>query len=67
MQKIYPVKNVKVRKIKVLQRPNIDFQKLTEMHNPEHRGLKDESKKGKGKKEEKAQNVIQAENLVDKV
>jgi len=26
---IYPVKNVKVRKIKVIQRPNIDINKLS--------------------------------------
>ena len=26
---IYPVENVKVRKIKVIQRPNVDFNKLS--------------------------------------
>jgi small subunit ribosomal protein S3Ae len=26
---IYPVKNVKVRKIKVIQRPNVDYHKLS--------------------------------------
>ena len=31
---IYPVKNVKVRKIKVIQRPKIDANKLSEMHDP---------------------------------
>ena len=31
---IYPVKNVKIRKIKVIQRPNVDFNKLSEMHDP---------------------------------
>ncbi len=29
---IYPVKNVRVRKIKVIQRPKIDATKLAEMH-----------------------------------
>jgi len=36
---IYPVKNVKVRKIKVIQRPKIDANKLSEMHDPEKRIL----------------------------
>ena len=31
---IYPVKNVKIRKIKVIQRPKVDATKLSEMHDP---------------------------------
>jgi small subunit ribosomal protein S3Ae len=36
---IYPVKNVKVRKIKVIQRPKVDATKLSEFHDPEKRIL----------------------------
>lgn len=64
---IYPVKNVKVRKIKVVQRPNVDFHKLSEMHDPEKRILtkateKVQGKRGKGKREIN----VEAENLVHK-
>ena len=37
---IYPVKNVKIRKIKVIQRPKIDGNKLADMHDNEKRKLK---------------------------
>ena len=33
------MKNVKVRKIKVIQRPKVDLFKLGEMHDPERRQL----------------------------
>ncbi len=39
VSRIYPVKNVKVRKIKVIQRPKVDLFKLGEMHDPERRQL----------------------------
>ena len=47
---IYPVKNVKVRKIKVIQRPNLDFNKLSEMHDPEKRILTKATEKVQGRK-----------------
>lgn len=64
---IYPVKNVKVRKIKVIQRPNIDYNKLNEMHDPEKRILtkavaKVQGRKGKVTREQN----VEAENLVNK-
>lgn len=45
---IYPVKNVKVRKIKVIQRPNVDYHKLNEMHDPEKRILTRATEKVQG-------------------
>ena len=39
MTKIYPVKNVRVRKVKVIQRPKIDATKLAEMHENDKRIL----------------------------
>jgi small subunit ribosomal protein S3Ae len=64
---IYPVKNVKVRKIKVIQRPNVDFNKLSEMHDPEKRILTKATAKVQGRKGKpvREQNV-EAENLVHK-
>jgi small subunit ribosomal protein S3Ae len=64
---IYPVKNVKVRKIKVIQRPNVDFNKLSEMHDPEKRILTKATAKVQGRrgKPTREQNV-DAENLVNK-
>jgi ribosomal protein S3AE len=64
---IYPVKNVKIRKIKVIQRPNVDFNKLSEMHDPEKRILTKATAKVQGKrgKPVREQNV-EAENLVHK-
>lgn len=64
---IYPVKNVKVRKIKVIQRPHVDFHKLNEMHDPEKRILtkattRVQGRKGKHTREEN----VEAENLVNK-
>ena len=47
---IYPVKNVKVRKIKVIQRPNVDFNKLSEMHDPEKRILTKATAKVQGRR-----------------
>jgi len=44
---IYPVKN---RKIKVIQRPNIDYHKLNEMHDPEKRILTKATNKVQGKR-----------------
>ena len=49
---VYPVTNVRVRKVKVIQRPKIDSSKLAEMHDPEKRVLTKNTKKvnaGKGK------------------
>ena len=64
---IYPVKNVKIRKIKVIQRPNVDFNKLSEMHDPEKRILTKATAKVQGRKgkQTREQNV-EAENLVNK-
>lgn len=64
---IYPVKNVKVRKIKVIQRPNVDYHKLNEMHDPEKRILTRATEKVQGRKGKvtRDQNV-EAENLVNK-
>ncbi len=61
------MRNVKVRKIKVIQRPNVDFNKLSEMHDPEKRILTKGSTKTQGKrgKQVREQNV-EAENLVNK-
>ena len=47
--KIYPVKNVKVRKIKVIQRPKMDVNKLAEVHENEKRVLQNAEKKEKKK------------------
>ena len=57
---IYPVKNVKVRKIKVIQRPKIDATKLSEMHNPELRILTQNVKKVTNKKG-KVERVVDTE------
>ncbi len=63
---IYPVKNVKVRKIKVIQRPKVDQSKLTEMHDPEKRVLTQNvrkvNKRGKNVRVEDTEAV----NLVNK-
>ena len=52
---IYPVKNVRVRKVKVLQRPKIDQTKLQEMHENDKRVLSkaDNKKFVKGDKKKK--------------
>ena len=47
---IYPLKNVKVRKIKVIQRPHIDYHKLNEMHDPNGRILTKATEKIQGRK-----------------
>lgn len=55
MSPIYPVKNVRVRKVKVLQRPKVDQTKLSEMHDNEKRILSkaDNKKFVKGDKKKK--------------
>ncbi|CAM6005559.1 unnamed protein product [Sphagnum balticum] len=64
---IYPVKNVKVRKIKVLQRPNIDTNKLSEFHDPEKRILTKATAKVQGKRGKTARvENVEADNLVNK-
>jgi hypothetical protein len=65
---IYPVKNVKVRKIKVIQRPNVDFNKLSEMHDPEKRILTKATVRTQGRKGGKPtrEQNVEAENLVNK-
>ena len=68
VQNIYPVKNVRVRKIKVIQRPKIDTNKLSEMHDPEKRHLlKDTAKKPgvRGRRDRRAKDE-EAVNLVNK-
>jgi small subunit ribosomal protein S3Ae len=64
---IYPVKNVKIRKIKVIQRPNLDFNKLNEMHDPEKRILTKPTAKVQGRKGKVTRETnVEAENLVNK-
>ena len=64
---IYPVKNVKVRKIKVIQRPNVDFHKLSEMHDPEKRILTKATARVQGRKGKQTREAnVDAENLVNK-
>ncbi len=64
---IYPVKNVKIRKIKVIQRPNVDFNKLSEMHDPEKRILTKAVEKTAGRKGKQTREVnVEAQNLVNK-
>ncbi len=60
------MKNVKVRKIKVIQRPKIDATKLSEMHDPEKRILNQNIKKvtRRGKTEKVVD--TEAVNLVNK-
>lgn len=63
---IYPVKNVKVRKIKVIQRPNVDFNKLSEMHDPEKRILTKATAKIQGRKGKQTREVnVESENLLN--
>ena len=64
---IYPVKNVKIRKIKVIQRPHVDFHKLSEMHDPEKRILTQATAKVQGRKGKQTREAnVDAENLVNK-
>ena len=67
---IYPVKNVRVRKIKVIQRPKVDATKLAEMHDNEKRILtKAENKKtlkGDRKKKEEAPEAAESTNLLSR-
>lgn len=67
---IYPVKNVRVRKVKVIQRPKLDSTKLAEMHNNEGRILEKAINKKilKGDRKKDAQPVVQDEatNLVNR-
>ena len=64
---VYPVKNVKVRKIKVIQRPKVDSNKLAEMHDNDKRILTkaDGKKILKGDKKKRAAED-DAVNLVHK-
>jgi small subunit ribosomal protein S3Ae len=64
---IYPVKNVKIRKVKVIQRPHVDFNKLSEMHDPEKRILTKATAKVQGRKGKPTRELnVEAENLVNK-
>lgn len=64
---IYPVKNVKVRKIKVIQRPNVDYNKLNEMHDPNKRILTNATEKVQGRKGRAVRGAnVDAENLVNR-
>ena len=66
---IYPVKNVRVRKVKVIQRPKIDANKLAEMHDPEKRVLTSNTAKRpgvKGKRGEKRVQDTEAVNLLNR-
>lgn len=64
---IYPVKNVKIRKIKVIQRPNVDYNKLNEMHDPNKRILTMATEKVQGRKGKAGRGTnVDAENLVNR-
>jgi small subunit ribosomal protein S3Ae len=63
---IYPVKNVKVRKIKVIQRPHIDYTKLNDMHDANARILTKATEKVQGRKGKQTRANVDAENLVNK-
>jgi len=64
---IYPLKNVKIRKIKVIQRPNIDYNKLNEMHDPNGRILTKATEKVQGRKGKQTRSAnVEGENLVNK-
>ena len=61
---IYPVRNVRIRKIKVIQRPKIDSNKLADMHDNEKRKLKPNS--NPQNKERRAKKVDETTNLLSK-
>ena len=65
---IYPVRNVRVRKIKVLQRPKLDNTKLAEIHENDKRVLgKGEKRAPKGeKKRNDTQPQDEATNLINR-
>lgn len=68
---IYPVKNIRVRKVKVIQRPKLDSTKLAEMHNNEGRILEKAINKKilKGDRKKDAQPAVvqdEATNLVNR-
>jgi len=65
---IYPVRNVRVRKIKVLQRPKLDNSKLAEIHENDKRVLGKGEKRGpKGdKKKNDTQPQDEATNLINR-
>lgn len=67
VSRIYPVKNVRVRKIKVIQRPKIDSTKLADMHDNDKRILtKTDGKKAiRGDKKKKADDN-EATNLLSR-
>ena len=64
---IYPVKNVRVRKIKVIQRPKIDNAKLAELHDNDKRILSrtDNRKVMKGDRKKKVEDN-EAVNLLSR-
>lgn len=63
---IYPVKNVKVRKIKVIQRPKIDNTRLAELHDNDKRILTktDNKRPVKGDRKKKVEETNEAVNLI---
>ena len=66
---IYPVRNVRVRKIKVLQRPKLDNTKLAEIHENDKRVLgKGDNKRPKGERgdKKKPQEDNEATNLLNR-
>ena len=66
--KIYPVRNVRVRKIKVIQRPKVDQTKLADMHDNDKRTLtKGDGKKAlRGDKRKKPAEDNEATNLLSR-
>ncbi|MCL4113921.1 UNVERIFIED_CONTAM: hypothetical protein GTU68_026618 [Idotea baltica] len=66
---IYPVRNVRIRKIKVIQRPKVDSTKLAEMHDNDKRILTKaaEGKKAlRGDKKKKEEDTNEAVNLLNR-
>jgi small subunit ribosomal protein S3Ae len=68
VSQIYPMKHLRIRKVKVIQRPKVDSTKLSEMHDAEKRILgKGDNKKAKGKGERKGEpQQSESANLVNK-
>ena len=71
VSKIYPVRNVRVRKIKVIQRPKVDSTKLADFHDNDKRTLTktdgkkairgDRKKRGEGEENNEATNLLSRE------
>ena len=61
---IYPVKNVRVRKIKVIQRPKVDSTKLAELHDNDKRILSkvDNRKQAKGERGDRKKKPVEEGN-----